>query len=167
MKINRRAFVTNAIWLIAFLLVFFGVRAYQHRDIASGQAPVLSGRSLDGRTVSTAAPGKPLLIHFWASWCRICRFEQNSIDAISKDHPVITVAMQSGGNEEVARHLHEQGIGFTVINDEHGDLSHQFGVRVVPTTFIIDTSGKIRFVEVGYSSELGLRARLWLARAGF
>ena len=167
MKFNRRTIVTNVIWVIAFLIVFFGVRAYQQRDIASGQAPVLSGKTLDGQLFSTATADKPVLVHFWASWCRICRFEQNSIDAIARDYPVITVAMQSGSNQAVARHLREQGLGFAVINDEYGDISRQFGVKVVPTTFIIDASGKIRFVEVGFSSEAGLRARLWLARSGF
>jgi thiol-disulfide isomerase/thioredoxin len=166
-KFNRRTIVTNLIWVIAFLVVFFGVRAYQQRDIASGKAPVLSGKTLDGQLFSSETADKPVLVHFWASWCRICRFEQNSIDAIARDYPVITVAMQSGSNQEVARHLREQGLGFAVINDEYGDISRQFGVKVVPTTFIIDASGKIRFVEVGFSSEAGLRTRLWLARSGF
>lgn len=166
MKFNRRALIINVLWIIAFLLVFFGVRAYQHREIASGQVPALSGQTLKGRTQSIAAQGEPLLVHFWASWCRICRLEQGSINAINEDYPVITIAMQSGSNEDVARHVREQGLGFDVINDEYGDLSRQFGVKVVPTTFIIDASGNIRFVEVGYTSELGLRARLWLASSG-
>ena len=167
MKFDRRTIVTNVIWLMAFLIVFFGVRAYQQRDIASGQAPVLSGRTLTGKSFSTATAEKPILVHFWASWCRICRFEQNAIDAIAMDYPVITIAMQSGSNQEVADHVREQNLGFAVINDEYGDISRQFGVKVVPTTFVIDASGKIRFVEVGYSSETGLRTRLWLVRSGF
>jgi len=166
MKFDRRTIVTNLIWLIAFLVVFFGVRAYQHRDIASGQAPVLSGQTLNGQSFSSATADKPILVHFWASWCRICRFEQNSIDAIARDYPVITVAMQSGSDQEVARHVQEQGLGFSVINDEAGDISRRFGIKVVPTTFIIDASGRIRFIEVGYSSEAGLRTRLWLASTG-
>ena len=49
------------------------------------------------------------------------------------------------------------------IVDRDGTLSSNFGVNAVPATFIIDTDNQIRFVERGFTSELGLRARLWLA----
>jgi peroxiredoxin len=162
-KIDRRTLLINLAWLIAFLVVFFGVRAYQQRDMVKGTAPALSGKTLTGEDVALSGTGEPLLIHFWASWCRICKFEQDSIVAINKNHHVITVAMQSGDDAAVARHVEEQKLDFPVINDVNGELSRQFGVRVVPTTFVVDSEGNIRFVEVGFTSELGLRARLWLA----
>ncbi|MGE0082668.1 MAG: protein disulfide oxidoreductase, partial [Thiohalomonadaceae bacterium] len=42
-------------------------------------------------------------------------------------------------------------------------LAARYGVRAVPTTFIIDGAGRIRFREVGYTTGPGLRLRLWLA----
>jgi hypothetical protein len=51
-----------------------------------------------------------------------------------------------------------------VISDPQGGIANTWGVKGVPTTFILDGEGKIRFVEVGYTTGLGLRARLWLAR---
>ena len=162
-KLNRRAILVNLVWFAVFLAVFFGVRAWQQRDIVKGQVPLLAGKTLTGEVISGLRAGEPVLIHFWASWCRICRIEQDAIVAINQRHKVISVAMQSGNDAAVMHHVAEQQLDFPVINDESGELSRRFGVRVVPTTFVVDGDGNIRYVEVGFTSELGLRARLWLA----
>jgi alkyl hydroperoxide reductase subunit AhpC len=49
------------------------------------------------------------------------------------------------------------------LNDEDGWISEKWGVHAVPASFIIDRTGRIRFVEVGYTTEIGLRLRLWWA----
>ena len=148
------------------LVVILGVRAYQQRDIVTGPAPALVGVLLDGKAF-TLAPiaGQPQLVHFWASWCPICRAEQGSIAALAQDYPIVTVAMQSGGDNDVAQYMQKEALSFAVLNDPEGLLAAQWGVRGVPTSFIVDEAGQIRFVEVGYTTEIGLRLRLWLARA--
>lgn len=55
---------------------------------------------------------------------------------------------------------------FPVVNDLNGSIARAWGVHAVPASFIIGTDGQIRFVEVGYTAELGFRLRRWLARAG-
>ena len=161
MKIWRR----RAIELLLFVLLIAGIRAWQQRDMPSGVAPPLSGMRLDGSVYALPArPAQPVLVHFWATWCAICRVDQDSIAAIARDHPnTITVAMQSGSAAEVAQHLTAQGLHFPVVNDADGRLSAAWGVHAVPASFIIGTDGRIRFVEVGYTTGLGLRLRLWLA----
>jgi len=161
MKIWRR----RAIELLLFVMLIVGIRTWQQRDMPSGMAPPLSGMRLDGSAYALAArPVQPVLVHFWASWCAICRVDQDSIAAIARDHPnTITVAMQSGSAAEVARHLAAQGLHFPVVNDADGRLSAAWGVHAVPASFIIGTDGRIRFVEVGYTTGPGLRLRLWLA----
>jgi thiol-disulfide isomerase/thioredoxin len=154
-----------AIEALVFVILVAGIRAWQQRDMASGNAPVLQGVTLAGEPYALPAhPGKPVLVHFWATWCPICRAEQNSIAGIAHDHPdTITVAMQSGSTKQVMRHMHEQGITFPVINDQDGKISGRWGVHAVPASFIIAPDGRIRFVEVGYTTGIGLRLRLWLA----
>lgn len=155
----------HVIEVALLVLVLFGVRAWQQRDVATGAAPPLTGTVLDGSAYALAAhSGEPVLVHFWATWCAICRLEQSSIDALAKDARVITVAMQSGTALEVERHLLEQALHFPVINDPDGAIATAWGVHAVPASFIVDPSGRIRFVEVGYTTQLGLRARLWLAQ---
>jgi peroxiredoxin len=154
-----------AINVLVIVTLIVGIRAWQQRDMVSGMAPALRGETLAGMPYELPAhPGKPVLVHFWATWCPICRAEQGSITAIAKDRTdVITVAMQSGGTEEVSRHMREQGLDFPVVNDPDGSLSSAWGVHAVPASFIIAPDGHIRFVEVGYTTGIGLRLRLWLA----
>jgi thiol-disulfide isomerase/thioredoxin len=154
-----------AINVLVIMTLIVGIRAWQQRDMISGAAPVLHGETLAGLPyILPAHPGKPVLVHFWATWCPICRAEQDSIAAIARDHAdVITVAMQSGGTEEVSLHMREQGLDFPVVNDPDGRLSSAWGVHAVPASFIISPDGRISFVEVGYTTGIGLRLRLWLA----
>ncbi len=146
------------------VVLIFGIRAWQQSGTASGPAPALTGELLDGKPVALAAfAGRPVLVHFWATWCPICRAEEDSIDALARDVPVITVAMQSGNRADGVQFLRKEGLSFPVLNDPDGALAAQWGVRAVPASFIVDGAGQIRFVEIGYTTGVGLRLRLWLA----
>ena len=146
------------------LALILGIRAWQQSGIARGPAPALTGVLLDGKPVAlTAFAGRPVLVHFWATWCPICSAEQGSIDALARDTPVITVAMQSGERDAVVQHMRKEALSFPVLNDPDGLIAAQWGVRAVPASFVVDGTGQIRYVEVGYTTGIGLRLRLWLA----
>lgn len=138
------------------MVVVLGVRMWQQRGIVAGTAPSLPGISWSKQ---------PTLVHFWATWCPICRLEQGSIEALAKEYPnTITVAMQSGEQNVVSNYMREQALTFPVINDPDGLISQAWGVGAVPASFIVDAKGQIRFVEIGYTSSIGLRLRMWLAQ---
>lgn len=151
--------------VILLLGLLIGFRAWQHRDMPSGAAPALAGRTLAGEAYTLPGhPGKPVLVHFWATWCAICREDQGSISAIAHDHgDVISIAMQSGNADDVARYVAQQHVDFPVINDPEGTLAQRWGVNAVPASFIVGPDGTVRFIEVGYTTGPGLRLRLWLA----
>jgi thiol-disulfide isomerase/thioredoxin len=168
-KINRspsaekwRGYVIN---LLLFVVIVAGIRVWQQRDMVSGVAPALHGITLAGLPYELPThPTQPVLVHFWGSWCPICRAEQNTIADIAHDHPnVISIAMQSGRQEDVVRYMREQGLSFPVVNDPDGSIAKTWGVNAVPASFIIGTDGKIRFIEVGYTTSVGFKVRLWLA----
>ena len=162
---KSRIWLRRGVELLIFIMLIVGVRAWQQRDVVKGNAVPLSGALLDGKSYALAAkPKEPVLVHFWATWCPICKAEQGSIESLAQENPnVITVAMQSGNAESVQKYMHEQEINFPVLNDPDGQLSALWGVHGVPASFIVDRDGKIRYVEIGYTTGLGLRIRLWLA----
>lgn len=155
-------------WLLEValvLLAMLALEAYLTRDAVSGKAPVFAGTTLQGEPLDLRAlQGRPAVVHFWATWCPVCELEQGTIAAIAEDHPLLGVAMQSGTDEEVVDYLGAQGLDYPVINDPRGELARRYGVVGVPTTFVLDAEGKVRFVTRGYTSGPGLRIRLWLAR---
>ncbi|QTR50052.1 protein disulfide oxidoreductase [Candidatus Thiothrix anitrata] len=159
-----RRWLRWTIEILVIVAIIFGVRAYQQRDMIDGIAPNFERGSLNGSVVRLSDyQGKPHLLHFWASWCPMCEFEQGSISAIAKDHPIITVAFQSGNSEEVQRYMERKEITeWITVVDEDGKLSEQYGIHGVPTTYVLDAQGNIRFREVGLTSGWGLRLRLWL-----
>lgn len=154
--------------LSLLLLVFLAIQWWQTRDALSGPAPAMAGQLLSGETISLDEyRGRAVLVHFWATWCPVCRLEAGAIDAVADHWPVITLATSSGDAEEILAYLAEEQLNFPVLLDERGDVARAWGIRGVPTSFILDGDGLIRSVQVGYSTSLGLRARLWLAERGW
>lgn len=145
------------------LLVFFLIQWWQSRDLKAGPAPPLAGHLVDGSPYQLDVDTGPVLVHFWATWCPVCRLEQGSIDDISRDMPVMTVATTSGPAGELAEYLREHGLTMPVLIDEEGEIARAWGVNGVPATFIVDSSGDISYAGMGYSTELGMRLRLWLS----
>ena len=162
---RRRVWLRRAIELVIIIAIFAAVCAWQQRDVANGIAPPLAGSLVDGTPFTLSFPRKqPVLVHFWATWCPICRAEQGSIESLARDHAsVITVAMQSGSRDKVAQFMRDASLGFPAMNDDDGTIAAAWGVRAVPASFIVGRDGRIRFVEVGYTTEIGLRLRLWWA----
>lgn len=151
------------------LAIMAGVSLWQVRGLPEGPAPALAGTLLDGRAASLAevvkaAGGEPVLVAFWATWCPVCKAEDGNLEAVSRDHPVLTVAMQSEEAAAVAKHMKGRGLSFPVINDPEGALAADWKLRGVPAHFVVDGQGVIRFRVMGYASEWGLRARLWFVR---
>ena len=106
---------------------------------------------------------KPLLVHFWATWCPTCKLEASNIESISKAYNVITIAVNSGSNEDIERYMSERKLTYKVVNDTQGSLAHKFNIEAYPTTLIYDAHGKLTFAEVGYSTTLGLKTRMGLS----
>jgi len=151
-------------WEVALVLaVLIGVHAYKTRDHPS-DAPVIEARLLDGREIMLGGPHlRPRLLHFWATWCGVCRMEEGSVEALSHGADVVSVAVRSGSGAEVQRYMQERGLTFPVVNDPDGVLSRAHGVHAYPTSFFVSPDGRITTSEVGYTTALGLRLRLWLA----
>jgi len=152
--------------VLLFVAVFLGLRAWQQRMLVDGPAPELSGQSLNGGKLTLAGARQPTLVYFWGSWCGLCRLKEQDMEAIARDHRVISVILTSGEDSTVRAYLKERNLKLPVINDPDAEITRQWGVIGTPTMFVVDANNRIRFREVGYTTEWGIRFRLWMAGLG-
>ncbi len=157
--------------LTMVLAVLAGTHLWQTRHVPSGPAPDFDAPAVaaqDGAVLSLAQwraahPGRPVALHFWADWCAICRLEQGSISAVAADWPVLTVAMRSGDVVAVRRVLAQRALAWPTVTDPDGALAARYGLGAVPSFVVIDPGGRVRASSIGYTSEIGMRLRLWWA----
>lgn len=150
--------------LLVAVAILLAVEAWLTRDMPRNVPAVLAAQSLDGQSFDIGRwRGDSGIIYFWAEWCAVCKANRHVIKSIAEDKQVITIAMQSGSAAEVAAYMQKEQITFPVIVDEQGEIARRFHVTGVPAALIIDKEGRIAHVTRGYTTELGLRLRLWLA----
>ena len=153
---------------LIFVVLFAAFQAWQMRDTPRGPAPHFAGQQIDGQPFDLTTwrqqhPGKAQLIYFWADWCGICKTTAGTVTALSEDWPVITVAMQSGPIMKVAQTMRQNDYHWPTLSDPEAAIFRQYGFRGVPAFVIVDPNGNVRATSFGYTSEIGLRLRLWWA----
>ena len=155
-------------WLLEGVLlvaVFFGVQAWFTRDVVRGELPPIPGAVLGTPHLTVQAwrddaRNDAFMLYVWATWCGVCRAMEDNVDALARDARVLSVAMQSGASADVQRHLHARGHAWATVNDSDGAVARTLGASAVPTLLFVDRHGRIRGVTRGYTTTLGLRARL-------
>jgi len=150
--------------IVAITIISSAISYIRKPDINDKTLSTLIAKDIEGKSVDIREySGKPILIHFWATWCPTCKIELANIERVSKKYQVITIAVKSGSNDDILSFMREHESNFTVINDKSGEISSRFDIGAFPTTIIYDSRGKLSFSEVGYTTTAGLLARmLWL-----
>lgn len=166
--------------LLMALLAVVAVNTWQTRHVPGGPAPDFTALALlgpgaaplPGLTQGTplslaqwraAFPGQAVAIHIWSDWCPFCKMEEPSVTRVASDWPVLTVASRSGQAAQVTRYMAQRQLPWVAAMDPAGDVSKAYGLGAVPAWVVLDANGHIRSVATGYTTELGMRARLWWA----
>jgi peroxiredoxin len=98
--------------------------------------------------------GQVVLLNFWATWCRPCEVEIPWFVALRRQYggsglAVVGVAMDDDGWESVRPGIVARGIDYPVVTGNHAVAKDFGGVDALPTTFLIDRSGRIAAVHQG------------------
>ncbi len=162
MKEKIKKYLKEGIVFIVMLTIAMNAMSYYNSlDLNKDKLDINTFKLLDNSEY-TLPKNKPVLVHFWATWCPTCKFEAPNIEKISKDYEVITIAVQSGTKQEIENYLKEENLSFKVVNDEDGFYSRKFNIKAFPTTLIYDKDKNQKFSEVGYTSTAGLYSRMLL-----
>ena len=125
------------------------------------QLPNVQLKDVNGKTVQTGAisnDGKPVIISFWATWCKPCLRELKAIHEVYPDWQdetgvkMIIVSIDQAQDANRVKPLVD-GFGweYEVLLDPNGDFKRAMNVQNVPHVFVLDGKGKIVYNHAGYT----------------
>jgi thiol-disulfide isomerase/thioredoxin len=153
--------------LVVVLLVATSCRGRQDSEapLPSGDesAPDFTLPDLKGTETSLSQfRGKVVFINFWATWCGYCRDEMPDLDAFQKEYDgdVVVLAIALDDPSTVEAFVQEGGFSFRVLLDPQKATGKAYGVRYLPTTVVVDASGRIVEEVVGMMTRESMEAML-------
>lgn len=105
--------------------------------------PALELRRRDGRMVTLTAPDRPMLLHFWGTWCPPCRTELPGLLSVPSRHPVDVVAVALDANWTPVDRFFDGGVDARVMLGEAARVRAALSVRTLPVTFLVSPEGRL------------------------
>jgi thiol-disulfide isomerase/thioredoxin len=127
------------------------------RAVEPGQAaPAFSAHALESdATLSLSAyRGKVVYLDFWASWCGPCQTAMPLLESLRSEFPadqfqILAVNVDQDG-EKAKSFLARHKVGYPSVSDPEGRLPASYGLKTMPTSYIIDRNGVVRYVHAGF-----------------
>jgi len=157
--------------LIVVIAIFFTLSAQAQEATTPAKAEHEAGamnrtmpnaelKTLDGKTIKTSDltnDGKPIIISFWATWCKPCITELIAIADVyetwQKETGVklIAVTIDDARNApKVGPFVNGKGWDYNVLIDQNQDFKRALNVNTIPHVFVVDGKGKIVYQHAGY-----------------
>jgi thiol-disulfide isomerase/thioredoxin len=151
-------FRRNGNWTrIALLVVMLAMTQICPAALKKGDAlPALDSFKLEGKLPDTLK-GSVVLLDFWASWCGPCRKSFPAMQELHKQYAgrgltIVAVSVDEK-REDMPRFLKNQHVSFTTVRDAGHKLVASADISAMPTSFVIDRTGKVRFVHKGFDGD--------------
>jgi thiol-disulfide isomerase/thioredoxin len=115
--------------------------------------PDLNAFKLEGK-LPEDAKNKVVLVDFWASWCGPCKDSFPVMEEIHKrysEQGLVIIAVNVDENRaDMEEFLKRNGVSFAVVRDARQKLVEKVGIATMPSSFLVDREGKIRFTHSGF-----------------
>lgn len=117
-------------------------------------APELRLNDMDGKATDLAQlKGRWVLVHFWAGWCGPCRREMPTLAAMQQTLPAgrltLLLVNTAETDDEVFAFLASVNMDLAPLMDRDGLATRRWQPRGLPSTFIVDPAGRLRYLALG------------------
>jgi cytochrome c biogenesis protein CcmG/thiol:disulfide interchange protein DsbE len=158
------AWVISGVVLAGVLVVgLSGKRSPVGRAAPALPKELLAGSPATLASLRSTAAGRPALVVFWASWCGPCQHEASAVERFARS-PVgrgRVVGVDWGDEAQSARRfIARNHWSFTNLRDGEGSVGLAYGLRDLPTTFVIGADGRIETTLIGPQTEQTLTRAL-------
>lgn len=156
-SLREKSQMSKKIIFTAIAIAFFTSAIAQ----TGSTIPAADVKALDGKTVNTSKfsnDGKPMIISFWATWCKPCKKE---LDAVAEVYPewqketgvkLLAISTDdSRSSAKVVTDVKSKGWEFEVYMDENQDFKRAMNVGDIPHVFIINGKGEVVWQHNGYA----------------
>ncbi|MBN9405643.1 MAG: TlpA family protein disulfide reductase [Burkholderiales bacterium] len=132
--------------------------------------PLLAATDLNGQPWDLAAlRGRAVLINFWATWCAPCKEEMPALQTLAELEGERLAVLAVNVREplpRVRRYVRSSGLTLTVLPDPKGTITDAWGIKVFPTTVLVDANGRPRHIIRGAVDWTGEPALSWIKTLG-
>jgi thiol-disulfide isomerase/thioredoxin len=164
MKSKLKHYAKEAISFIVIMIIFANaISLYKSQSLNNNPLTLTKVKLLNNQVYSLPNK-KPILVHFWATWCPTCKLEAANIEFLSHHFEVLTIAVNSKSDADIQKYLYEHGYTFKVVNDNRNIIASNAKIVGLPTTFIYDKNKNLVFSDVGYSSTFTLYLKMLWAK---
>ena len=129
-------------------------------------APPFEATDLDGKRhrFPEDFAGKPVILDFWADWCRYCANSMTQIDRLQREHAasglVVLAVNVAQDHTAAAAFVARLGVGYPALLDPDAKITRQYGVQGLPITYFIDREGRIGGKILGEADQKLLMSQL-------
>ena len=162
--------IETLLWVVVAGLFVWRVAPQVQAAVGWGSggtdAPAVTFEMLDGSALPLGGlKGQVVLVNFWATWCPPCRAEMPGFQRVyeakhTSGFTVVGVSTDELPVARVASFLHDHNIGYPVAMATQRTVAAFGGVSSLPSSFLIDRKGRVRYVVRGIFAEFTLRAAI-------
>ena len=141
--------------LISLLLLVSTISFAQIKNLPNVDVKKIDGSSFNFKNIDNN--GNPIVISFWATWCKPCTKELNNIAEVYEDWQdetnvkLVAVSIDDRRSQsKVAPYVNSSGWEYEIYIDPNSDLKRAMGVSTVPHTFLLDKNKQIIWQHRGY-----------------